>query len=158
MARRWQPYRHVLRVAALFLFGFVTFLVVRSLLVPADFGRYGFYRAGALDAARAYGTRYAGEASCKDCHEEPFEVRKGQGHQLVKCEACHGPLARHSENNFDVDKAEVLNSRLSCFPCHVQLKGRPASLPQFDPNDHASAVEDKCIECHLPHRPKAKVE
>ena len=156
MAREARPYRHVLRVGGLFAFGFAAFMGVRWALVPADFGRIGFYRAGALDDARVRSIRYAGETGCVDCHEEPYQVRKGQGHERVKCEACHGPLARHSKEDFDTDKAAVLDPRLSCWPCHAQLRGRPANLPQFDPLDHA--VDDKCVECHLPHRPKAKID
>ena len=156
MTRRFGPHQHVLRVAALFLSGFAVFMLVRWALVPADFGRYGFYRAGALDDARALPTRYAGEKSCADCHEEPFEVRKGQGHQAVKCEACHGPLARHSDNDFDIDKVVVLDPKRSCATCHATLKGRPDNLPQYDLLDHA--VDDKCTECHSAHRPKAKNE
>jgi hypothetical protein len=156
MAERPGPYQHVFRVAGLFLFGFFVFAVVRWALVPEDFGRYGFYRAGALDDARAIPSRYAGEKTCVDCHEEPAQLRKGQGHERVTCEACHGPLARHADGDYDNDKPRALNPRLFCLPCHAELKGRPASLPQMDPKDHG--VDDSCIECHKPHRPKAEIQ
>ena len=154
MGERSRPYAHVLRVAGLFLFGFAVFLVVRWALVPADFGRLGFYRAGALDSARAVKVRYAGEATCVDCHEEPAQLRKGQGHERVRCEACHGPLGRHADGDFETDKPRALNPRLFCWPCHAGLAGRPALIPQMDPKDHA--VGESCIECHKPHRPKAE--
>ena len=41
----FQDTGHLFRVAAVFLVGFVAFLVLRSLLVPRSFGRYGHYRA-----------------------------------------------------------------------------------------------------------------
>ena len=118
--RQPRPYRHVFRVAVLFLFGLIAFMAVRSALIPADFGRYGFYRAGALDDVRARPIRYAGEASCRDCHEEPFEVRKGQGHQRVKCEACHGPVRER-----DVMRKEKDISMAACMDCH---RARQASI------------------------------
>ena len=154
MDERRRPYQHVLRAAGLFAFGFAVFVVVRWALVPPDFGRYGFYRGGALDTARALPVRYAGEATCVDCHEEPGQLRKGQGHEFVRCEACHGPLARHADGDFDNDKPHALNPKLFCWPCHAELQGRPSKIPQMDPKDHA--VGEVCIECHKPHRPKAE--
>jgi hypothetical protein len=156
MDERRRPYQHVFRAAGLFALAFGVFLVVRWALVPADFGRYGFYRAGALDAARAVKIKYAGEAPCVDCHEEQAQLRKGQGHELVRCEACHGPLALHAEGEFDKDKPRALNPKTFCWPCHAELRGRPAKVPQMDPKDHAEG--EVCSECHKPHRPKAVMQ
>lgn len=146
-------YQHVYRVAGLFLFGFLAFVIVRRGLVPPDFGEYGFYRGGALVEARALPVRYGGQAACLDCHSEPDEVRKGSGHEKVKCEACHGPLATHAGGD-DTAKPRALNPRLLCLQCHTTLKGKPATFPQVLPADHGG--DGPCTECHKPHRPKVE--
>ena len=87
---------HLVRVAGLFLAGIVCFVVLQALLTPEGFGRYGHYRAGALDDARARGLTYAGRAACVECHADAADAAKGGGHAAVHCEACHGPLAAHA--------------------------------------------------------------
>ena len=153
MDERRRPYQHVIRASFLFILGLGVFLIVRWALVPADFGKYGFYRGGALDSARAVKIRYAGEAPCVDCHEDQAKDRKGQRHEFVRCEACHGPLARHADGDFDNDKPHALNPKTFCWACHAELKGRPEFVRQMDPTDHAPG--ENCTECHKPHRPKA---
>ena len=144
---------HVFRLAVLFVAAFVAFLVVRASLVPADFGVYGFYRAGALDAARERAPQYAGESACLDCHSVVGDLRKEARHVGVKCEACHGPLALHASGESDV-KPRALNPRLLCLQCHTQGAGKPLNFPQVVPADHSS--EGPCTECHAPHRPKTQ--
>jgi cytochrome c7-like protein len=148
---RFQHVEHVLRVAALFVGGFALFLVVRWVLVPADFGVYGFYRAGALADNQALPLRYAGQAPCLDCHSDIAEIRKDSRHSAINCETCHGPLARHASGDFEI-KPRALNPRLLCLQCHTQALGKPATMPQIVPADHAP--EGPCIACHKPHRPK----
>lgn len=148
-----SPYQHVYRIAGLFLFGFLAFLIVRRGLVPPDFGTYGFYRSGALVDARARPIKYGGQVLCVDCHSEADEVRKGNGHEKVTCEACHGPLATHASGD-DTDKPRALNPRLLCLQCHTQLLGKPREFPQVIPADHGG--DGPCTECHTPHRPRAE--
>jgi hypothetical protein len=151
MNGRFQHYQHVIRVAALFAFGFISFLIIRSLLIPADFGVYGFFRAGALDDIRAQPAHYAGQATCVVCHTDVDEARQGARHVSLSCEACHGPLEQHASGNFDV-KPAALNPRLLCLQCHTQLVGKPASFPQIVPADHGG--DGPCTDCHQPHHPK----
>jgi cytochrome c7-like protein len=165
MRGRFRHAGHVLRVAALFFFGFVAFLIVRAILIPPDFGVYGFYRAGALDDAKARPIKFAGRAACEECHagtydppdddakavalakEDPVKDNK---HITLNCEACHGPLAVHAD---DPEKpvSKVGNDKL-CLRCHLELKGRPSIQPQVIPGDHGD--NDPCVSCHKPHRPK----
>ena len=63
---RWQDAEHLFRLAALFVLGLVLFLVVRAWLVPENFGAYGHYRPGAVDAAVALPIRHAGRAVCAE--------------------------------------------------------------------------------------------
>lgn len=165
MRGRFRHIDHVLRVAAVFVFGIVAFLVLRWVLIPSDFGVYGFYRAGALNDIKARPIAYAGRAACEECHAgtydppdtdaaavEAFKVDrvKDNKHFILRCEACHGPLSAHAEDpEKTVSKVGV--DRL-CLGCHLQLTGRPASQPQVVPGDHGD--NDRCTSCHKPHRPK----
>ncbi|MEZ5319919.1 MAG: multiheme c-type cytochrome [Vicinamibacterales bacterium] len=150
MSSRFQHHGHVVRVAVLFAAGFLTFLVARAWLIPADFGVYGFYRAGALDAVRAQPIKYAGQTPCLDCHAEVDELRQTERHRNVSCEACHGPSAAHVED-FSIAPA-TLDPRALCLRCHTALAGKPDFMPQIVPADH---FEDAaCTECHAPHAPK----
>ena len=151
MSRRPRHYDHVLRVAALFGIGFVAFLLIRSVLVPADFGRLGFFRAGALNDVRARPVVFAGETSCVDCHGPVAEERQPSKHAAVRCEACHGPLNKHAEGELD-PLPPKLDSRKLCATCHTKLAGRPAWFPQVVIADHAGDAE--CTACHQPHHPK----
>ncbi len=150
MAGGPRHYDHVLRVAALFGVGIVAFLIMRSVLIPHDFGVYGFFRAGALDDARARPVSFAGEAACVDCHNTVADERRAGKHAQVRCEACHGPLVKHTAGQMDTLPTEPDSHQL-CVTCHLKLAGRPASFPQIVPADHYG---DECTACHKPHRPK----
>jgi hypothetical protein len=135
----------------LFVGAFALFVVVRWFLVPPDFGVYGFYRAGALDDSRAIPAVYAGETTCLDCHSDVGDLRKEARHAALRCEACHGPLARHASGDFEI-KPRALNPRLLCLQCHTKGPGKPVGFPQIVPADHAG--DGPCTDCHKPHRPK----
>ena len=158
MKGRFQHSGHVFRVAAIFAMGIAGFLVLRWMLVPRDFGLYGFYRAGALTDIRAKPPAHAGRAACEECHSGvydppddftpaagvvvktaaltwPVEKDVDNKHALLNCEACHGPLAKHAD---DPEKTapKVGNDKL-CLTCHRELPGRPNAQPQVEPGDHS---------------------
>lgn len=149
MGRGSGHYDHVLRVGGLFAVGFTVFLIVRWALIPDGFGVYGFYRAGALDDSRNHPAAFAGETLCVDCHTDVDQLRRDGGHGSVKCEACHGPLARHASGDFEI-RPRALNPRLLCLTCHTQLDGKPSFMPQIAPAEH---FDGPCADCHRPHRP-----
>jgi len=142
---------HLVRVGALFLVGALAFLVLQALLVPKGFGRYGHYRAGALEDNRGRALAYAGRAACLDCHGEVADAAKGGPHEHVRCEACHGALARHAAGP-DEQKAERPDSRVLCVRCHQANVGRPARFPQVEAADHAGG--EACTSCHKAHNPR----
>ena len=142
-------YGHVLRVAALFGAGFAIFLVVRAVLIPADFGELGFYRAGALAANTERLPSFAGEAGCVDCHGGVVDVRKGSRHEPVRCEACHGPSWKHADDT-SVKTPTPEMPRL-CLRCHLQQAGKPKDFLQIVIADHFEGMP--CVDCHQPHRP-----
>lgn len=150
MSRGIRNYQHVLRMAGLFGTGVVVFLIVRWVMVPSDFGVYGFYRAGALKDVAARPIAFAGHDVCAECHTEIVDQRKGTKHEHVNCEGCHGPLATHASG--DVMKPGKPNLKTVCAPCHQKMDGRPKSQPQVDFKDHAG--DALCTDCHKPHSPK----
>lgn len=148
---RWKDAGHLIRMALLFLLGISAFLAARALFVPAGFGRYGHYRAGALDDNRAQPLRYAGRQACGDCHGDVLEARKGSRHERIGCEACHGPLGRHAEDP-ESAKPVLPDKNGICLHCHLREPARPATFPQVDPAEHAG--KDPCGDCHSAHHPE----
>ena len=144
-------YAHLVRMAALFVAGILLFLVGRAWFVPADFGVYGHYRAGALDDARVHPISFAGQAACIDCHSDIGELRKTARHARVSCESCHGPLAGHAGGGEPL-KPSHPDGRTTCIGCHVKSVSKPSAFPQVDVADHAG--DNACIDCHNPHAPK----
>jgi hypothetical protein len=149
MGNRFRHAQHIVRVAGLFAFGLLAFLVLRAVLIPKDFGVLGFYRAGALPEIAARPIVYAGRTACLDCHGDIVPPKSV--HQPLGCEGCHGPLAAHAGGNFDV-KPKTLNPRTLCLTCHAKVTGKPATFPQIVPADHAG--DGPCTACHTPHNPK----
>jgi predicted CXXCH cytochrome family protein len=150
MRRVFGHGEHLVRVAGLFLGGLAVFLLLRTALVPSDFGVYGHYRAGALVDGRARPLAHAGRAACAACHAERVgELGKG-AHAGVGCESCHGPLAGHATDPAAA-KASRPDGRALCLTCHRFSVGRPAGFSQVDPREHAP--EGECTECHGAHDP-----
>ena len=150
MGGRFDDHAHVVRVVVIFVLAIAAFLAVRSWFIPADFGVYGFYRAGALDDIRARPVAYAGRAACADCHGDVVESRKGSRHERIGCEACHGPLARHASGD-DETKPVRPDTRATCVRCHEAKAGKPAGYPQVHAAEHAP--DGACTACHQPHHP-----
>ncbi len=151
MKRRFDDYNHVLRMAALFAVGTAAFFVLRAVMVPAGFGQFGHYRAGALADNAARPIKYAGRAACIVCHSDIEEMRAGGKHAGIGCESCHGPLADHAADPGSVVPARP-HKRDTCLRCHTSRPEKPAGFPQIVPADHAP--EGACTECHKAHNPK----
>jgi Cytochrome c554 and c-prime len=142
-------------MAGVFAVGFAVFVTGRSFLIPPDFGKFGFYRAGALDDVMARPMKYAGEETCVVCHSAVDEARQNSRHQRIHCEACHGPLLSHVNSDFTTKPAEP-NPRLLCLTCHTKMAGKPDTFPQIVPTGHFG--DGACTDCHQPHHPKIKKE
>jgi hypothetical protein len=151
-------YRHAYRLFGL-VGGAVTLaLVARGLAMPADFGRFGFYRGGApADAAHARNPRYLGSKACVECHDDELATHAKDVHRTVQCEDCHGPAAKHVEDPAN-EHPVVDKSQDACLVCHRKLTARPASFPQVAWRDHFAFVgvkdeKTECVKCHDPHQP-----
>jgi predicted CXXCH cytochrome family protein len=147
----FRDFEHLLRLAGIFAAGVLVFVLVRAMLVPADFGVYGHYRASALDDARARPIVHAGQAACADCHGDVVATRAGAGHVRVACEGCHGPAAAHAEAP-DERKPLRPDGREICARCHAASTGKPRWYRTVAVQEHAGS--EKCISCHQPHAPR----
>jgi uncharacterized CHY-type Zn-finger protein len=150
MKDRFKDQLHLIRMGLLFVGGLVVFLVVRGVVIPADFGVYGHYRASALADSRARPLQYAGRTACGECHGDVVQVRIGSGHEKVGCEACHGPLAVHAADPAQLEP--ILPEPSVCLVCHRDNVAKSKGFPQVDPEEHAGS--DACTDCHLPHHPE----
>lgn len=148
---------HYLRLVAIVVVGLAAFLVIRTLAIPKDFGKYGHFRPGAIDDNAAKPMKFAGHRACLDCHSDVAE-KKGKGsHAEISCETCHGPLADHvalqtEGKSGPAAKPERPKVDHLCLGCHRVLIGRPAIIRQIDPKNHNDG--NACNECHDVHSPK----
>ena len=150
MSRLFRNAGHLIRPALVLLAGLGVFLILRAIVVPKDFGKYGHYRAGALDMIAARPIAYAGHSQCILCHDEQGKVHARGKHANVACEACHGPLAKHADDpTANVPKLpDVANL---CRRCHEKDAAKPQSFPQVDTVAHSQGM--LCDSCHQPHNP-----
>lgn len=150
MRRLFQDTEHIFRVAALFVAGFLLFLVIRAVAVPRDFGVYGHFRARAITENQAKPLVFAGHRACEECHTDVLDVKKGGRHAGVACEACHGALAKHAADPTETAPARP-DGRTTCLVCHTASVAKPPGFPQIDPDDHGDA--GPCTTCHQAHSP-----
>jgi hypothetical protein len=150
MRELFKDKEHLVRMAGLFIVGLLVFVVLRGILIPADFGELGHYRASALEDNRSVELKFAGRAACEECHDDVAEERVDGAHNGVNCEACHGALALHVLDPGAV-VPELPEAAVLCVTCHQRSVARPAWFPQVEPVDHADG--ETCDECHLPHNP-----
>jgi len=127
------------------------FLIVRSVLIPPDFGEYGHYRTSAMKEITSQQFRYAGQDVCIECHEDLVETKTRGFHKNLSCEVCHGPAVEHTE---DPGSVELLapRGRGYCPLCHEYLPSRPTGFPQIVSDSHNPMKP--CIICHNPHSPE----
>jgi hypothetical protein len=141
---------HLIRPALVFLAGLVIFLIIRALAVPRDFGRYGHYRASALDLVSSRPVAYAGHEQCALCHEAEAKAHNGGKHAGVSCEACHGPLAKHVDDP-TANVPTLPDVANLCRRCHEKDTAKPQGFPQVDTATHSQGAP--CDACHQPHNP-----
>jgi hypothetical protein len=126
-------------------------IATRTILVPSDFGKYGHYRASAVDEIVAQNIQYAGHELCNECHEDLAEIKSDGYHRSVACEVCHGPAAAHTEDPGTIE-LPAPRARGYCPLCHEYLPARPTGFPQIIAASHNPIKP--CITCHDPHDPK----
>lgn len=142
--------KQILSLAFLFALAIGALIVIRILLVPHSFGRYGHYRADAVDEIIAQEMNYAGYKACVDCHEEIYQLCQNSNHRGVSCETCHGPAAKHVEAP-DEFVPSAPRERGYCPLCHNYNPSRPTGFPQIITALHNPGRA--CMTCHDPHNP-----
>jgi hypothetical protein len=140
----------ITRIILIVVFFIIVFFITRALFVPEDFGKYGHYRASALDEIISTEIKYAGQEICNDCHDDIFELKTAGYHNNLSCEICHGPAAGHTEDP-DSIKLPAPRKRAYCPLCHEYLPSRPTGFPQIVSASHNPMKS--CISCHDPHDP-----
>ena len=139
------------RLALAFAIFISLFILLRNFLVPDTFGKYGPYRAAALNDYLPLEIHYSGQQACFKCHQDIEDKKAQDVHSDIHCETCHGPGQKHvvSSKAGDVLKP---SDRDFCGSCHVINAGKlKSTINQIDLNKHN--VGKNCIECHNPHQP-----
>jgi hypothetical protein len=142
---------HLIRPALVLLAALGLFIAIRAAVIPEGFGKYGHYRAGALEANRAKPISYAGQATCVLCHEDQGKSRAAGRHANVACEACHGPLAKHADDPASLKPTRPDTANL-CRRCHEKDAAKPEKFPQVVTAEHSGGAA--CNTCHQPHNPR----
>jgi hypothetical protein len=126
------------------------FITMRLLFVPKSFGKFGHYRADAIETVRQLPISYAGAKACGDCHEEVVKTKTKGFHRNVSCEVCHGPAAAHTEDPSTI-RPSAPRQRGLCPLCHNYNPSRPTGFPQIITAQHNPGKA--CMSCHNPHNP-----
>ena len=150
MGGLFRDKEHLVRMAGLFGVGFLLFLLLRGVLIPADFGVYGHFRAGALADNASASLHFAGRAACESCHDDVAAAKSAGPHARIGCETCHGPLMAHASAPENL-QPELPAATPLCVRCHASNVARPETFPQVDPSEHAEG--EPCDGCHSPHNP-----
>jgi hypothetical protein len=147
---KFRDSAHLIRLAAVFLFGILAFIALRAAVIPKSFGQYGHYRGDALKEITSRPVSYAGHETCEGCHPDVLDVKSKGVHAHVNCESCHGPAAKHAEDPTGVQAQKPDVSAL-CARCHEANIAKPAGFPQIKMKDHVGGPA--CNTCHPPHSP-----
>jgi hypothetical protein len=141
----------VTRLSVIAILAVAALLAARHFLIPADFGKYGHYRASALDENAKREKSFAGRGACGECHEGETTTLLSGYHKNLSCEMCHGPGAAHIEAGGGTDMVKP-QGRNFCPLCHEYSPSRPTGFPQIISASHNPLKP--CVECHKPHDPQ----
>jgi hypothetical protein len=139
------------RLALAFAIFISLFLVGRHYLIPDTFGKYGPYRAAAMDDYSLLEIHYAGQKACLECHQDVEDLKAQDVHSEIHCETCHGPGQKHVESG---EAADILKptGREFCGNCHsLNAAKNKNAIIQINLKEHYT--DKNCIECHNAHQP-----
>jgi len=131
-------------------------LVIRIILVPADFGiheqgyLYGWYRKSNEQEWVNLAIKYQGRGYCQDCHGEPYKSILSSPHRGIECENCHGPAGDHPTNPLKLKKN---TGRDLCLRCHSYLAyptSKRSEIKGIDAEKHNPS--GACASCHDAHK------
>lgn len=127
------------------------FVLIQQSLRPESFGKYGHYRADAINDNKLNTSYFKGESNCTECHQDVFDKKFLDLHDKVRCESCHSPKI-DAATDCKVMPPIVEGTIEFCGECHALNPARINSpVPQLDFKEHEEGKN--CIECHNPHAP-----
>lgn len=163
--------------------GGVGYASMRSLVVPASYGKFGPYRGDALTEEMARAGKVTTKATCIACHEGAAAKMAKSKHSMVHCSDCHGQGKEHiaacdlavaatKAAGGDVKTVKCLHDKLmptqlrqTCLHCHSQTVGRASTHPQIVVDEHLKDQDAKdpksanvCSQCHAGHNPGEEPE
>jgi hypothetical protein len=147
---------HIKRLILVFVIFISLFLIVRHFLVPESFGKYGPYRAAAMEENARLEIHYAGQQACFECHQDIEDLKAQDVHSDIHCETCHGPGQKHVVSG---EASDILkpSGREFCGSCHQKNAAkRTDAIFQVDLAKHN--IGKNCTECHNPHQPWAMLK
>ncbi|MEK6645666.1 MAG: hypothetical protein AABY84_03205 [Candidatus Firestonebacteria bacterium] len=153
---KYNDFKHLTRLAVVAIVFLGVGLVVKTLLVPESFGRFGHYRGDSVQENMEIPIKYMGHYVCKECHESIYNTKTNSKHKGVNCETCHGPGVNHIVEVKKIHRETIKSiirptSKESCILCHSINTVRRKDFPQVDIKKHNT--EEKCVSCHDPHDP-----
>ena len=153
---------HVKRIVLVLVAAAVLGFIAKKIFTPDGFGKYGHYRAGAVQDEMGRELRHMTNESCLSCHPFIKQMHLNGVHRTVSCEFCHGPLADHVRDGakvavLPVKKGEEIKTL--CLRCHNKIiRTRPkeyikmVAMPQHLEEKHVR-VDHNCDQCHNVHSP-----
>jgi hypothetical protein len=160
-----SPASHLYRLAFLLVIAFAVFVSAILVITPDSWNYEVWFRGDSLIDNEAEPLAYGGitdiasrkrNQACKSCHAEETRQLKKRKHKTVSCEACHGALADHAQDEKKIAAAPIDTSRWQCLNCHAPLISRPETFPQFiDEIPKHKKLEEgaPCLKCHEAHDP-----
>jgi len=175
--------KHLWILLALLVLGGVAAWEARSWMVPDTYGdlmgRYGPYRAAALEQIAARPSVIIADSVCHECHQDVEEERTDSKHATVRCIHCHGLARKHvaqaqaaakspdatiaPAQEWDGDPLTkidlyITQDRATCLVCHEENVGMPEWFQKINVEEHlddqgAEEPDSKetCFECHGGH-------
>lgn len=155
-------YTHILWVVFVLAVIVAAGVGVRAMVVPDSFGKYGHYRATAIDDEINRPIRNRTNDSCLACHPFIRDIHLGGIHNTVSCEFCHGAYGDHVVEKKVVGKLPVPQGAeitTLCLRCHNQIiRARPKeSIKMVTMPAHLEQkkvrLDHSCDQCHNVHAP-----
>lgn len=136
--------------------------IVATIARPSDWGEIGHYRTSAIDdeLKRAFTNR--GNSSCRECHENIYELKGTDAHKTLECEGCHGAYSAHidaaGKKFADMPASRKERQIELCLACHKHAPGRSTELIKliYYPahlRDQNVRLTHTCDQCHTVHAP-----
>jgi hypothetical protein len=159
---------HIYTVFSLVILIIIAALIADRLLQPKTFDQHGHYRWDAVNELNTQTSINQSINTCKECHNDIYQLHEKDAHFTVPCVDCHGPsnlhvsFHKHDENSKNITRKQAILKKdfnfEGCLYCHRKLKARPTDFPQIDQKEHYKFMHvidssTKCIDCHSPHEP-----